>query len=97
MSNFRDAAMARLAAARTSAGASVSLIDDCLTLFLDPSDDKSGDARKELLEILADVTGELSRSLEHAQVNIERMEREEFLEEEPDDDDEDTDSISEDD
>lgn len=86
----RDAVMARLAGARASLQASIESVDECLTLFVNPADDKSGKERKELLESALEAVGCASRGLESAVEglpDIDPTEGEPWDDDEEDDDD----------
>jgi hypothetical protein len=83
MAEQRDYVMARLAAASATARYASEAIDGCVSLFLDDGDKKGGD-RREALEVILDLAGDLSRSIELAQAGMEGMSSEELSEGEPD-------------
>jgi len=65
----RDYVMARLAAARSSAAAALTLIDQALEHFVDPegTGDEDGDERNTCFEGASEALGAASRSVEDAQ------------------------------
>ncbi len=65
----RDYVMARLAAARSSAAAALTLIDQAMEHFVDPegTDDEDGNERNTCFEGAAEALGAASRSVEDAQ------------------------------
>jgi len=63
----RDFVMARLAAARTSASAAITQIDEILGHFVDPDEDKDGAERGDLFEGALEMLGEATRGVEAAQ------------------------------
>lgn len=83
MAETRDFIMARLAAARVQCVSAADAIDACIDAFVDPGEDKDGAARKEFLEIASDMSGEVSRSIELAQVGLDDLKGDELTEEEP--------------
>jgi hypothetical protein len=89
-SRARDFVMARLAAARASAQASINMIDDAMHLFVNPVDDKKGDDRKEMLDAALEEMGSASRALEAAEERYEEIDptEEEPWEEDGEEDDE---------
>ena len=89
--DFRDATMARLAAARASAQAALDAIDETLMLFVNPDEDKSGKKRKSMLDDASVAAGEASRALEAAQANFDELEAEDLKSGEPDQEEEDDD------
>ena len=83
MAEKRDYIMARLAAARSNAQGAVDAIDACVEGFVDTEEDADGANRKGALEAVADLSGEVSRSVELAQEAFETMTEPELSEEEP--------------
>ncbi len=81
----RDFVMARLAAGRAAAQASIEAIDEALNLFVDPDQDKKGKERKELVESALESMGCASRALESAEETIDQADMAEY---EPWDEDE---------
>jgi predicted ATP-grasp superfamily ATP-dependent carboligase len=90
----RDFVMARLAAARASAQASIDAIDECISVFVNPEDDKKAKERTELVDAALESMGCATRALESAEEffdQIDPTEGEPWDEEEPEDDDEEED------
>ena len=88
----RDFVMARLAAARASAEAAIQAIDDAVTLFVNPQDDKKGKERAELVESALEALGCATRAAESAEEVLGQVDP---LEIEPWDDDGDDDDEDE--
>lgn len=84
MAENRDFIMARLGAARALASAAGEALDSCIILFISPEDDKKGTERNDCLEIVSDIAGDLSRSIEMAQACMAEIDPAELKEEEPD-------------
>jgi hypothetical protein len=84
MAEARDYIMARLAAAKAYNLAVGDTLDTVIEAFVDPADDESGASRKEALEMASDASGEVSRSIELAQVVFDELTSGELVEQEPD-------------
>jgi len=63
----RDFVMARLGACRGSMAIAGDALDQTLSLFVDPDDDKKGEARVELLDTVDLALGEAARAVQAAQ------------------------------
>jgi hypothetical protein len=85
----RDYVMARLAAARTSAQASVDAIDEALALFVNPDEDEDGGERTDLIDTAVEAIGAATISIQEAEVSWGEASDEAAALGEPDDDDED--------
>ncbi len=95
MAEQRDYIMARLAAARGALTATQEVLDGCILLFIAPDEDKSGADRKEALEELLDMAGDISRSIEMAQEGMEGISKAELREGEPEHPEESDDAAAE--
>lgn len=87
----RDFVMARLAAARHSALATIEAIDEAMGLFVNPEDDGDGSERTELVQTALEAAGCTSRALESAEERIEDIDPEECEPWDADDDDDEDD------
>ncbi len=65
-----DYVMARLGAARAALQAAITGIDDMLGHFADPGDDNKGKERKEAMDVVIDMVGAGTRSLECAEESL---------------------------
>jgi len=92
----RDFVMARLAATRIHLQTGLDLVDEAIAFFVDPSDDKKGKHRSEILEGIDAAAGDAARSVQLAQAAWEDVDASEG-EPEPDDDDDDDDNDDDDD
>ncbi len=63
----RDFVMARLAAARVSAAAAVTAIDEAIELFVDVEEDEDGGDRTEAIAAALEDVGRATRALEAAE------------------------------
>ena len=93
----RDFVMARLAAARAAAQATIEAIDDALNFFIDPDEDKKGKERKELVGSALESVGCATRALESAEETIDQVDMAEVEPWEDDEEDEDDEDDEEDD
>lgn len=93
----RDAVMARLAAARGFAMRVSNQIDEIVELFLLPEEDPKGVDRADLFDGVIEDAGRLSRVMEKAQADFEKMDPTEGPPEEDDDEDEEEDEEDADD
>ena len=84
MAEARDFIMARLGAARAYSALIAEQIDECLSLFIEPDEDRDGKERIDLLESISEVSGLLSRAVETAQTGFETLGKSELREGEPD-------------
>ena len=95
MAEQRDYVMARLAAARGALAAAEEVLDGCILFFIAPDEDKNGAERKESLEELLDIAGDISRSIELAQEGMEALSKADLKEGEPEHPEESDDAAAE--
>ena len=88
MAEARDFILARLAVASSHANSATEAINDCINLFVFPTEDKDGSDRSEALDIISSASGELSRAVEAAQEIMDSLSKDELAEGEPDDEEE---------
>jgi hypothetical protein len=89
MAEKRDYIMARLSAARYYAQSVVEGIDTCIENFIDADEDGEGDIRREAMDIILDLAGEVSRTVELAQAMFDNLGADEISECEEEDGEED--------
>jgi len=66
----RDFVMARLGGARASLTAAMEALDDALTMFINPDDDKKGTKRAEAIDAALEAASCASRGIESAQARL---------------------------
>jgi hypothetical protein len=84
MAEERDFILARLAAARGHLAAATDALDNCINFWIWPDEDKGGKERADLLDVVSEAAGELSRAAEAAQTAMEGLSKDELKAEEPD-------------
>lgn len=90
----RDFVMARIGAARAAASDALSMLDEAMSLMVNPHDDEKGKKRKANVKDALEALGVATSSLELAEANIDEYDP---TEEEPGDEDEDEDDEEDDD
>lgn len=89
----RDFVMARIAAGRTAAHDAITMLDEALSLFISPTEDRKGKKRTEQISSALEALGVACRAIETAEANMGEYDPEE---EEPWDIDEDEEDLDDD-